>query len=171
MEETVKRESLYSKKENLLPGKNKITYSTDVRDFNQVARSIPCQHACPAITNIPGYIQCINEKRYGRAYELNRKANILPGVLGRICSRPCEAACRHSEPDNGESVSICHLKRSCADLKSPLHRIIEGNADHIKLTLPCFFLLILPQGLICLFFSVLVILHMPLVSYYGRRVF
>ncbi len=126
MGETVKRESLYSKKENLLPGKNKITYSTDVRDFYQVARSIPCQHACPAITNIPGYIQCINEKRYGRAYELNRKANILPGVLGRICSRPCEAACRHSEPDNGESVSICHLKRSCADLKSPLHRIIEG---------------------------------------------
>ncbi|OQY53378.1 MAG: hypothetical protein B6230_00185, partial [Desulfobacteraceae bacterium 4572_89] len=85
-----------------------------------------CQDACPAKTNIPGYIRCINEKRYGRAYELNRGANILPGVLGRICSRPCESACRHGEPDNGESVGICHLKRGCADLKSPMHRIVEG---------------------------------------------
>lgn len=103
-----------------------IAYSTDPRDFGQVANSIPCQAACPARTNIPGYIRCINEKRYSRAYELNRGANILPGVLGRICSRPCESACRHGEPDNGESVGICHLKRSCADLKSPMHRIIEG---------------------------------------------
>lgn len=103
-----------------------ITYSSDIRDFGQVAKSVPCQDACPARTNIPGYIRCIHEKRYGRAYELNRGANILPGVLGRICSRPCEAACRHGEPDNGQSVGICHLKRSCADLKSPMHRIIEG---------------------------------------------
>lgn len=103
-----------------------IAYSTDVRDFGQVAKSVPCQNACPARTNIPGYIRCIYEKRYGRAYELNRMANILPGVLGRICSRPCELACRHGEPDNGESVGICHLKRSSADLKSPMHRIIEG---------------------------------------------
>ncbi|HCY86555.1 MAG TPA: 4Fe-4S ferredoxin [Desulfobacteraceae bacterium] len=103
-----------------------IAYSTDPRDFGQVATSVPCQAACPAKTNIPGYIRCINEKRYGRAYELNRGANILPGVLGRICSRPCEAACRHGEPDNGESVGICHLKRSCADHKSPMHRILEG---------------------------------------------
>ena len=103
-----------------------VTFSTDARDFGQVARSVPCQNACPARTNIPGYIRCINEKRYGRAYELNRMANVLPGVLGRICSRPCEEACRHGEPDNGTSVGICHLKRSCADLKSPMHRIIEA---------------------------------------------
>ncbi|MCF8044666.1 MAG: FAD-dependent oxidoreductase [Desulfarculaceae bacterium] len=103
-----------------------IIYSSDARDFGQVAKSIPCQAACPAATNIPGYIRCIYEKRYGRAYELNRICNILPGVLGRICSRPCEQACRHGSPDEGDSVAICHLKRACADLKSPMHRIIEG---------------------------------------------
>lgn len=131
----MKRNDLYSKEEKFFQDKNKIysahlvkqiAYSTDPRDFGQVAKSIPCQEACPAKTNIPGYIRCINEKRYGRAYELNRGANILPGVLGRICSRPCESACRHGEPDNGQSVGICHLKRACADLKSPMHRIIEG---------------------------------------------
>ncbi|NOX35305.1 MAG: FAD-dependent oxidoreductase [Deltaproteobacteria bacterium] len=103
-----------------------IVYSTDARDFGQVAKSVPCQDACPAKTNIPGYIRTIFEKRYGRAYEINRIANIMPGVLGRICSRPCESACRHGEPDNGRSVGICHLKRSCADLKPSSHRIIEG---------------------------------------------
>lgn len=131
----MKKNGLYSKEEKIFQDKNKlyrahsvkqIAYSTDSRDFGQVAKSIPCQEACPAKTNIPGYIRCINEKRYGRAYELNRGANIMPGVLGRICSRPCETACRHGVPDNGVSVGICHLKRACADLKSPMHRIIEG---------------------------------------------
>ncbi|MCG8564005.1 MAG: FAD-dependent oxidoreductase, partial [Desulfobacterales bacterium] len=131
----MKKNDLYAKEQKFFKEANRIysahtvtqiAYSSDVRDFGQVATSIPCQNACPARTNIPGYIRCISEKRYGRAYELNRGANILPGVLGRICSRPCEAACRHGEPDNGVSVGICHLKRSCADLKSPMHRIIEG---------------------------------------------
>ncbi len=62
-----------------------ICYSKDPRDFGYVAENIPCQHACPASTNIPGYIRCISEKRYGRSYELNRMYNVFPGVLGRIC--------------------------------------------------------------------------------------
>ena len=131
----MKKSDLYSKEANRFQDKNKIyathsvtqiAYSTDCRDFGQAATSIPCQDACPAKTNIPGYIRCIYEKRYGRAYELNRMANVLPGVLGRICSRPCESRCRHGEPDNGVSVGICHFKRSCADLKPASHRIIEG---------------------------------------------
>lgn len=132
---TLKKNDLYSKEEKQSQEKSRrystksvkqIVYSTDSRDFGLVAKSVPCQDACPARTNIPGYIRCIYEKRYGRAYELNRIANVLPGVLGRICSRPCEAACRHGDPDNGVSVGICHLKRSCADLKPASHRIIEG---------------------------------------------
>ena len=131
----MKKDDLYSKEEkNCQEGRrvyaqkevSRIAYSTDARDFGQVATSIPCQNACPARTNIPGYIRCIYEKRYGRAYELNRMANVLPGVLGRICSRPCESACRHGEPDNGTSVGICHLKRASADLKPQSHRIMEG---------------------------------------------
>lgn len=105
---------------------SKVLYSTDQRDFGQVATSIPCQDACPAKTNIPGYIRSIYKKDYGMAYEINRSANILPGVLGRICSRPCESACRHGDPDNGTSVGICHLKRSSADLKPVSHRLMES---------------------------------------------
>ncbi|MBL8473593.1 MAG: FAD-dependent oxidoreductase [Rhodocyclaceae bacterium] len=100
-------------------------YSEQPRDMAWVARNIPCQHACPAGTNVPAYIRAIAEGRHGDAYEINREANVLPGVLGRICSRPCESACRHGWPGNGESVGICNLKRSAADLKQAGHRITE----------------------------------------------
>ncbi len=103
-----------------------VRYSTDPRDVGWVKENIPCQTACPASTNIPAYIRSIVEKRYGRSYELNRMANVLPGVLGRICSRPCEDVCRHGWPGNGEPVAICHLKRVAADYKSPSHQINES---------------------------------------------
>ncbi|WP_130471508.1 FAD-dependent oxidoreductase [Candidatus Magnetaquicoccus inordinatus] len=99
--------------------------SDDLRDIGWVRQNVPCQHACPAGTNIPAYIRSIAEGKHGQAYEINREANVLPGVLGRICARPCEDACRHGWPGNGEPVSICHLKRSAADMKDAGHRITE----------------------------------------------
>ena len=103
-----------------------VRYSTDPRDVGWVRQNIPCQTACPADTNVPAYIQMILENRYGRSYELNRIANVLPGTLGRICSRPCEDACRHGWPGNGAPVNICHLKRAAADHKPGGHRITEN---------------------------------------------
>jgi len=99
--------------------------SVDPRDIAWVHQNVPCQSACPAGTNVPAYIRQIVEEHYGRSYETNREANVLPGVLGRICSRPCEAACRHGWPGNGEPVAICHLKRVAADMKDSGHRITE----------------------------------------------
>jgi len=103
-----------------------VRFSTDPRDIGWVRENIPCQTACPADTNVPAYIRTIMEERYGRSYELNRLANVLPGVLGRICSRPCEAACRHGWPGNGAPVAICHLKRAAGDHKQVGHRITEN---------------------------------------------
>lgn len=103
-----------------------IYFSEDPRDFGYIAENIPCQNACPVHTNVPGYIRCIYEKRYGRAYELNRMYNLLPGVLGRICSRPCESECRHGEEGLGSPVAICHLKRSAARLKPDWHMMREN---------------------------------------------
>jgi formate dehydrogenase major subunit len=108
-----------------VPVGDALAYSEDPRDVGWVIKNIPCQSACPAATNIPAYIRAIADGRHGEAYEINREANVLPGVLGRICSRPCEKACRHGWPGNGEPVGICNLKRSAADLKNSGHRITE----------------------------------------------
>jgi len=103
-----------------------VHYSDDPRDFGWVRENVPCQTACPAGTDIPAYILAIMQDKHGLSYEINREANVLPGVLGRICSRPCEDQCRHGWPGNGDSVSICHLKRSAADLKNVGHRLNES---------------------------------------------
>ncbi len=102
-----------------------VIYSGDPADFYYVGVNIPCQNACPALTNIPGYIRCVHEGRNARSYDLNRIANLFPGVLGRICSRPCETKCRHGEPELGKPVAICHIKRSAADFREPLSEKME----------------------------------------------
>jgi glutamate synthase (NADPH) small chain len=98
-----------------------VVYSTHPADFYYMNLNVPCQSACPAYTNVPGYIREIYERLYGASYEVNRLVNILPGVLGRICSRPCELKCRHGEPELGKPVNICHLKRAAADMKHAGH--------------------------------------------------
>jgi glutamate synthase (NADPH/NADH) small chain len=104
--------------------KKQVRYSTEPEDFYYTAVNVPCQGACPVATNIPAYIRCLFEERYGRSYDINQVANILPGVLGRICSRPCEDKCRHGEPELGRPVNICHIKRAAADFrkKGPLSK-------------------------------------------------
>jgi glutamate synthase (NADPH/NADH) small chain len=85
------------------------------KDFHWLKENIPCQSACPAHTDIPAYLKAIADGRYDEAYEINLRDNVFPGVMGRVCSRPCEAACRHGEDDLGEPVAICWSKRASAD--------------------------------------------------------
>jgi len=96
---------------------SQVIYSSAPEDFLYTDINIPCQKACPALTNIPAYIRASYEERYNRSYDINRAANILPGVLGRICSRPCEDLCRHGEAELGKPVNICHIKRADSDFK------------------------------------------------------
>ncbi len=85
------------------------------RDFHWFDRSVPCQAACPAGTDIPGYLEAIARGDYASAYRINLADNVFPAVLGRVCTRPCEPACRHGQPGLGDSVAICFAKRSADD--------------------------------------------------------
>lgn len=73
----------------------------------------PCAHACPAGIDIPGYVRHIARGEPQAAYDLIMQKVPFPGVLGRVCSRPCESACRRGEVN--QSVAICALKRFAAD--------------------------------------------------------
>ena len=77
-------------------------------------RVVDCQWACPAHTDVPEYIRLIAQGRFADAYLLNRQSNVFPGILGRVCDRPCEPACRRSRIES-EPVAICRLKRVAAD--------------------------------------------------------
>jgi formate dehydrogenase beta subunit len=73
----------------------------------------PCMQACPANLDIPGYIELIRNDRFGESLDLIRERCILPGVIGRACTHPCESACVRKELD--EPIAIRLLKRAAAD--------------------------------------------------------
>ncbi len=75
----------------------------------------PCRTACPIGVNAQGYVALIAKGRHKEALALVRERNPLPGICGRVCTHPCEAACRRGEID--DPVAICRLKRYAADLE------------------------------------------------------
>ena len=88
--------------------------ATDVSDPRYYHKVVDCQWACPAHTNVPGYLRLIGQGRYDDSYLLNRQSNVFPGILGRTCDRPCEPACRRGRVEE-KPVAICRLKRVAAD--------------------------------------------------------
>jgi formate dehydrogenase (NADP+) beta subunit len=102
---------------------------TDIKDPEYFHKVIDCQYACPAHTPVPEYIRMIADGRYADAYMINWHSNVFPGVLGRICDRPCEPACRRGRVDK-EPVAICRLKRLAADYKEDIRaRLPEIPAE------------------------------------------
>ena len=93
--------------------------ATDVSDPRYYHKVVDCQWACPAHTNVPGYLRLIAQGRYDDSYMLNRESNVFPGILGRTCDRPCEPACRRGRIDE-KPVAICRLKRVAADLRGDI---------------------------------------------------
>ena len=95
------------------------TVPTETGNPDYYHRVVDCQWACPAHTDVPEYIRLIAQGRYTDAYLLNRHSNVFPGILGRVCDRPCEPACRRGRVED-QPVAICRLKRVTADLKGDL---------------------------------------------------
>jgi NADPH-dependent glutamate synthase beta subunit-like oxidoreductase/NAD-dependent dihydropyrimidine dehydrogenase PreA subunit len=79
--------------------------------------SPPCAKACPGGIDIPGYLRLIAQGKPQEAYELILERVPFPGVLGRVCTHPCENQCRRREVN--QPVSICALKRFAADKAGP----------------------------------------------------
>jgi len=92
---------------------------TDTSDPDYYHKVVDCQWACPAHTNVPGYIRLIAQGRFSDAYMMNRHSNVFPGILGRVCDRPCEPACRRGRVEE-KPVAICRLKRVAADLRDDI---------------------------------------------------
>lgn len=87
---------------------------TNTKNPDYYHKVVDCQWACPAHTDVPEYIRKIAQGDFTGAYMLNRESNVFPGILGRVCDRPCEPACRRGRT-NKSPVAICRLKRVAAD--------------------------------------------------------
>ena len=73
----------------------------------------PCMTSCPAGIDIPGFVSHIASGDDKAALNLIMNNMPLGGSLGRVCTRPCETACRRQLVE--EPIAICQLKRFAAD--------------------------------------------------------
>ena len=73
----------------------------------------PCQEACPVGTDAGRYVALVGEGRYADALAVAAEYNPFPSVCGRVCTAPCETACRRGVMD--EPIAIRELKRYAAD--------------------------------------------------------
>jgi formate dehydrogenase beta subunit len=73
----------------------------------------PCMDACPIHLDIPTYVEHIKEGKFKESLEVIRERLPIPGIVGRVCVRPCEAHCRRANMD--DPISIKYLKRFVAD--------------------------------------------------------
>lgn len=88
----------------------------------------PCQNACPAGVNVPGYVALVAAGRLRDAYNLIRKENPFPAVCGRVCTHECESKCRRAQLD--EPISISDLKRYVADY------VLKNEEPYMDLVFP-----------------------------------
>jgi heterodisulfide reductase subunit A-like polyferredoxin len=85
----------------------------------------PCRASCPIHVNAQGYIALITAGKFEEALALIRQRNPFPGITGRICTHPCETACRRKDVEG--AVAIDGLKRFVSDFE---------KEDKTDLTIP-----------------------------------
>ncbi len=73
----------------------------------------PCQAACPVGTNAGLYVSLVAQGRYDEAFKVASEPNPFPAICGRVCTAPCEDACRRGEFD--VPIAIRDLKRFASD--------------------------------------------------------
>ncbi len=122
------------------PGMKITTNSEAIREARKMALELmlsnhyadclgPCKLTCPAGVDVQGYLALAALGKYKEAIALIKQTNPLPTVCGRVCTRPCELACRRNLVDEAEAID--HVKRFLADydLESPDRYFPEVKPD------------------------------------------
>ena len=97
----------------------------------------PCMDACPFHLNIPSYIESIKDGDFQKSLGIIKDRLPIPGVLGRVCVRPCEENCRRMILD--DPISIKHLKRFVADYEitkrkeSVFEKTLSGKTGNVAI--------------------------------------
>jgi len=81
----------------------------------------PCRAACPLGIKVQGFISLLSRGKVDEALSLINEAAPLAGILGRVCTHPCESSCKRAEVDDPVYIQA-------------LHRFAADNASGIKYT-------------------------------------
>ena len=73
----------------------------------------PCQAACPLDIQVRKKLRFLQEGNLVAALSVVLERCPFPGILGRICTHPCETVCTRNSLD--APIAIAGLKRYLAD--------------------------------------------------------
>lgn len=90
----------------------------------------PCQAACPVGTNAGLYVSLVAQGRYDEALQVASEPNPFPAICGRVCTAPCEDACRRGEFD--APIAIRDLKRFAMDHGTPRERKVTRPRHYFR---------------------------------------
>jgi NADPH-dependent glutamate synthase beta subunit-like oxidoreductase len=92
----------------------------------QIPQKPQCTEACPAAIDVPGYLRWIAQGQPDEACKLIIEKAPFPGILGRVCTHPCETACKRGEVN--ASIAICAAKRYAADKTADISEWMSNTA-------------------------------------------
>lgn len=84
-------------------------FKVELKSIEWFRDNVPCYQACPVHTDSGRYVQLIAESNFLDAFLIAHSPNPFSSICGRVCSAPCEDACRRGKVDN--PVTIRALKR------------------------------------------------------------
>jgi NADPH-dependent glutamate synthase beta subunit-like oxidoreductase len=87
----------------------------------------PCQAACPLDIRVREKIRLLKEGKMAQALAVVLERCPFPGILGRICTHPCEAACTRGSVD--QPIAVAGLKRYLADLDPGAALLVSPGAE------------------------------------------
>lgn len=73
----------------------------------------PCNSACPSGENIQAWMAHAQSGNYFEAFQTLVEDNPFPGLMGRVCVKPCETGCNRNHID--ETVNIHAVERYIGD--------------------------------------------------------
>lgn len=88
----------------------------------------PCQAACPLDIRVREKIRLLQAGYPAAALEVVLERCPFPGILGRICHHPCEAACTRGNLE--APVAIAALKRYLADLNPEAAFLVSPGPEN-----------------------------------------
>jgi formate dehydrogenase beta subunit len=73
----------------------------------------PCNSACPAGENIQAWLSHAQSGNYFEAFQTILEDNPFPGIMGRVCVKPCETGCNRNHIDT--TINIHAVERYIGD--------------------------------------------------------
>ena len=82
-----------------------------------------CRYRCPAGINVPLYVNLIRRGKYADALAIIREKVPFPGVLGRVCTTPCEKAC------TGCAMCVVYCPMNAIVTEGKVHKEVKIDQD------------------------------------------